>query len=146
MERVRVQLSLLWSPTCLKLLTGPLLSTVEALPAIPPPPPVPAEELLPPESLSSSSEGGARQYLKKAFEKTKRGVGAAAGGLSYSGGSSVPKGGYTKLGSPECMRVALICTLYQAALKTLSQLRIEILAGEHFGFVTLVWRVREKFV
>ncbi|XP_022183812.2 ubiquitin-protein ligase E3B [Nilaparvata lugens] len=34
-----------------------------------------------------------------------------------------------KLGSPECTKVALMCTLYQNALHTLTQLRLDILTG-----------------
>ncbi|XP_075221172.1 ubiquitin-protein ligase E3B isoform X2 [Lycorma delicatula] len=34
-----------------------------------------------------------------------------------------------KLGSPECTKIALICTLYQTALHTLTQLRLDIFTG-----------------
>lgn len=36
---------------------------------------------------------------------------------------------YRKLGSPETTRIALICSLYQIALHTLTQMKMEILTG-----------------
>nr|CAD7429603.1 unnamed protein product [Timema monikensis] len=36
---------------------------------------------------------------------------------------------HRKLGSPECTKVALLCSLYQTALGTLTQLRLDILTG-----------------
>jgi ubiquitin-protein ligase E3 B len=36
---------------------------------------------------------------------------------------------YRKLGSPEATKIALICSLYQTALHTLTQMKIEILTG-----------------
>lgn len=37
---------------------------------------------------------------------------------------------YRRLGSPEVSAVALVCALLQAALASLSQLRLDILTGE----------------
>lgn len=118
MPNVRGQLSKLWSPSCLKLLIKPLLEIVSQLPEAPPPPPSLQEQ--PPEVETNNV---AKQFFKKASEKMK----ATAAGVS---GPPAPRGGYTKLGSPECMKVALVCAMYQNALKTLGQLRIEILAGK----------------
>lgn len=36
---------------------------------------------------------------------------------------------YRKLGSPEATKIALICSLYQTTLHTLTQMKIEILTG-----------------
>lgn len=36
---------------------------------------------------------------------------------------------YRKLGSPETTKIALICSLYQTALHTLTQMKVEILTG-----------------
>ncbi|XP_067010981.1 ubiquitin-protein ligase E3B isoform X2 [Anabrus simplex] len=36
---------------------------------------------------------------------------------------------HRKLGSPECTKVAMLCSLYQTALGTLTQLRLDILTG-----------------
>lgn len=36
---------------------------------------------------------------------------------------------YRKLGSPEFTKVALVCSLYQTALSTLTQLALDILTG-----------------
>lgn len=38
---------------------------------------------------------------------------------------------YRKLGSPETTRIALICSLYQIALHTLTQMKMEILTGKY---------------
>lgn len=38
---------------------------------------------------------------------------------------------YRKLGSPEATKIALICSLYQTALHTLTQMKIEILTGTY---------------
>lgn len=39
---------------------------------------------------------------------------------------------YRKLGSAETTRIALICSLYQIALHTLTQMKMEILTGEYW--------------
>lgn len=36
---------------------------------------------------------------------------------------------YRKLGSPEVTKIALICSLYQSALHTLTQMKLDILTG-----------------
>lgn len=38
---------------------------------------------------------------------------------------------YRKLGSPDATKIALICSLYQTALHTLTQMKIEILTGKY---------------
>lgn len=42
---------------------------------------------------------------------------------------------YRKLGSPDCTKVALLSSLYQTALGTLTQLRLDILTGRFFCLV-----------
>lgn len=37
---------------------------------------------------------------------------------------------WRKLGSPDVTRVAVVCSMYHAALQTLSQLKLDILSGE----------------
>ena len=126
MDKVKMQMSLLWSPTCLKLLMKPLLDITDQLPELtnpPSPEPVPVDT------------NAAKQLFKKALQKTKT--------------STVPppKGGYTKLGSPECRKIAMICNMYQNALKTLAQLKLEILAGLCYQnmIILSLWRLMQSF-
>ena len=65
----------------------------------------------------------------KAVDKTKSTLNSAATPRSASTGMTGRSQGSVKLGSPECMKAALVCTMYQSALQTLSQLRLEILSG-----------------
>ncbi len=126
MDRVKYQLSRLWSPSCLRLLTRPLRELVDKLPAVVPPPPIQPD-------LSSPEEGSsaAKQLFKKAMEKAK------------SSNASSSKGPYTKLGSPECMKISLTCNMFQHALKTLAQLRNEILLGLSYQNMLILplWRL-----
>lgn len=89
-----------------------------------------------------------KQMLRKAVEKTRSSIAAAASPTSASsastaassstssgwdsyleGASSGGGGSSVKLGSIEVQRVARVCQMYQVALKTLAQLRLEILSG-----------------
>ena len=65
----------------------------------------------------------------KAVDKTKSTLHSASASRSVSAGSSGRNPVSVKLGSPECMKAALVCSMFQSALQTLSQLRLEILAG-----------------
>ncbi len=128
MDKVKYQLSRLWSPNCLKLLTRPLTELVDKLPPVVLPPT--AQPDLSPEETSS-----AKQLFKKAMEKAK------------SSNTCVSKGPYTKLGSPECMKISLTCNMFQNALKTLSQLRNEILLGLSYQNILILplWRLIQSF-
>ncbi len=140
MERVRTQLSRLWSPHCVKLFSRPLTEIVQRLPELPTAPePEPILEPL----TSSGGSSGPKQLLKKAIEKTKA---ASSSVVSAASQPPPPKGGYTKLGSPECMKVALICAMYQHALRTLSQLKLEILSGLCYQNLLLLplWRLLQS--
>ena len=52
-------------------------------------------------------------------------------------------GPLVKLGSAGVMQVAMTCSLYQSCLKTLAQLRMEILSGlcHQNALVTDIWRL-----
>lgn len=39
-----------------------------------------------------------------------------------------------RVGGNECTKVALVCSLYQTALDTLTQLRLDILTGKFFSY------------
>ncbi len=132
MDRVKFQLSRLWSPGCLRLLTGPLTELVEKLPQAAAPPPVAApQDLSPPEETNA-----AKQLFKKAMEKAKA-----------SSNANVSKGPFTKMGSPECMKIALTCNMFQNCLKTLSQLKNEILLGLSYQNILILplWRLIQSF-
>lgn len=45
---------------------------------------------------------------------------------------------YRKLGSAETTRIALICSLYQIALHTLTQMKMEILTGKYWQIYTYI--------
>ena len=129
MANVRVQLSKLWSPSFLKLIIQPLLDIVAGLPEAPPPPPSLQDE--PHSAAMDATNNPAKQFFKKASEKMRATTGVGVpGGVAGGHSHPVPKGGYTKIGSPGFMKVALVCAMYQNALKTLGQLKIEILAGK----------------
>ena len=132
---VRSQLAKLWSPGCLKYFTKPLISTVARLPA-PPPPPVP--QISSPDAqydqvqVSGATSNQAKQFFIKAFEKTMK--------LKDNEQSSqvikqVPAS--IKLGHPDCYSISLVCSMYASALKTLTQIRLEILAGLCYGDLLL---------
>ena len=138
MERVRTQLSRLWSPHCVRLFSAPLTEIVSRLPEVPSVPDAAALLHAPPTS------SGAKHLLKKALEKTK--AAAAATSSTVVIASSASSSHHTKLGSPECMKVALICSMYQHALKTLSQLKLEILSGLCYQNLLLLplWRLLQS--
>jgi hypothetical protein len=70
------------------------------------------------------------QFFMKAVDRTKSTLhSASSASRSVSAGSSGRNLVSVKLGSPECMKAALVCSMFQSALQTLSQLRLEILAG-----------------
>lgn len=129
MDLVRNQLSKLWAPNSLELFIKPLLELTAKIPDAPLPPVMTQPEMSPTESNS------AKTFLKKALEKTKQ---ATASTISSSSG-----GPYTKLGSPDCLKVAMVCNMYQNALKTLSELRLEILSGLSYKNLLLMplWKL-----
>ena len=67
----------------------------------------------------------------RAVDKTKTTLTSAAAATRTSGasGTSGKSSGLVRLGSPECTKAALVCAMFQSALQTLSQLRLEILSG-----------------
>ena len=140
MERVRTQLSRLWSPHCVRLFSAPLTEIVSRLPEVTSVPDAASALQHAPPAPSS----GPKNMLKKALEKTK--AAAAATSSSVAIASSASSSHHTKLGSPECMKVALICSMYQHALKTLSQLKLEILSGLCYQNLLLLplWRLLQS--
>ena len=136
---VRSQLAKLWSPGCLKYFTKPLISTVARLPA-PPPPPVP--QISSPDAQYDQVSGAqgatgsnqAKQFFIKAFEKTMK-----LKDNHYEHTSQVIKQvpASIKLGHPDCYSISLVCSMYASALKTLTQIRLEILAGLCYGDLLL---------
>ena len=139
---VRNQLAKLWSPVCLKFFTRPLFDTVARLPA---PPPPPAAQISSPEthydqtgSMASASAGSnnAKQFFMKAFEKTMK---IRDSNFDASAASSLPKQvpASIKLGSPDFHTISMVCAMYTSALKTLTQIKLEILAGLCYGDLLL---------
>lgn len=146
MPAVRTQLAKLWSPACLKLFTQCLLDTVAKLPD-PPPPPEPhlvspdaaMAPPLPGSSTSASGGNAAKQFIRKAMEKTKQLNSSTSSPQSRSGSGSFYQGkpATIKLGSTDCRRVALVCAMYSTAIRTLTQLQLDILAGLCHGHILL---------
>lgn len=110
---VRQQLQLLWSGPLVGVLFQPLADLLAQQ----------ADEAPPPDPASPAAAASAAGLLKKALGSLSAGRG---GGPSGGGGSMQP---YRRLGSPEVSAVALVCALLQAALASLSQLRLDILTG-----------------
>ena len=130
MTLVRDQLSELWSAPCVGLYFKPLIALVDKMPeaAKPPSPVFSTQQLSPDEEPPMNA---AKQFFKKAMEKTKSTTSAvmAHSKSESSAPTSLSSSSGLRIGSPPVLRVALVCTMYQAALKTLSQLKLEILAG-----------------
>jgi ubiquitin-protein ligase E3 B len=66
-------------------------------------------------SEGPSSSGGSSNILRRALDHRANRANAAKH--------------HRKLDSPECTKVALLCTLYQTALATLTQMKLDILTG-----------------
>jgi hypothetical protein len=80
------------------------------------------------------------QFFMKAVDRTKSTLhSASSASRSVSAGSSGRNPVSVKLGSPECMKAALVCSMFQSALQTLSQLRLEILAGLCYQVIFFVF-------
>lgn len=76
--------------------------------------------------------------FKRALERSSKSVGAAVNSSSSSSGpigcnvsatGRQSTGQWRKLGNEDVTRVALVCGMYQAALTTLAQLKLDILSG-----------------
>lgn len=117
MSLVKAQLSLLWSPECLLVLTADLQAQAASCPPVPPPP-----------TPSPEETNFGKKLMKQALEKTR---------TTYAATTSTISSPLNKLGGPACTRVALVCALYQTACRTLAQLRIDILNGLCFGDLLL---------
>ncbi len=147
MPTVRNQLAKLWSPICLKFFTKPLVDTVNRLPVPPPPPTV---QITSPDSqydplIHYGASGGAsslssnpKQFFRKALEKTMK----IRADLENSGSSNSPQlpkqvPATIKLGSPDCHTISIVCSMYTSALRTLTQIKLEILAGLCYGDLLL---------
>lgn len=72
-------------------------------------------------NLQTTNNGG---FIRRAIEKASVSVSRSGSGISSSGSSQ-----YRRLGSPETTVIALICTLYETALNTLTQVKLDILTG-----------------
>ena len=69
-----------------------------------------------------------KKLVKQAIEKTK---------TTYAATTQAVAPSIHRLGNPACTRIALVCSLYQTAIRTLSQLRIDILNGLCYGDLLL---------
>lgn len=119
MGQVKIQLAKLWSSDCVKLLTAHLTSEASNLPAI----------LTPPSPGPEETNFG-KKLVKQAIEKTKTTYAATTQAVSLTPSIN-------RLGNPACTKIALVCSLYQTAIRTLSQLRIDILNGLCFDDLLL---------
>jgi len=117
MSLVKTQLSRLWSPDCLLVLTADLQTQAASLPQVPAPP-----------TPSPEETNFGKKLMKQALEKTR---------TTYAATTSTITSPLNRLGGSPCTRVALVCALYQTACRTLAQLRIDILNGLCFGDLLL---------
>jgi len=90
-------------------------------------------------SQKNSTNVSRPNFIKKAIEKASVTVGRASSGVVNVGSGSAP---YYRLGSPETTLVALICSLYETAINTLTQVKLDILAGLCYQDLILpnLWR------
>lgn len=102
MPFVKTQLYVLWSGPMVSLLLGQTLSEL-------------VENVAENGSEGPSASGGSSNILKRALDHRSNRTNATKH--------------HRKLGSPECTKVALLCSLYQTALGTLTQLKLDILTG-----------------
>ncbi|XP_022242610.1 ubiquitin-protein ligase E3B-like isoform X2 [Limulus polyphemus] len=115
---VKIQLQLLWSGSFVKMLFAGLFESLAATRSV---------EATPTTS-QPSSPNRSTSLLKKAFERAS------------SGRSNSVK--YKRLGSPETTIVAMSCCLYETALATLRQMRLDILTGLCYQDIVLsnLWK------
>lgn len=109
MTNLRAQLSLLWgAPLLKKLLAAPLKEMLEAG--------ITGEEGAGPSQPSTPVQShNPAAIIRRAIEaRTNRGN---------------SNKNYRKLGSPDCTKAALICSMYHTAMQTLKQVRLDILTG-----------------
>ena len=79
---------------------------------------------------ATSSMNTPKQIFRKALEKTiqLRSGGDSTDSSGASGHSNIKQMPATiKLGSPECTTISVVCSMYSSALKTLTQIKLEIL-------------------
>jgi len=117
---VKLQIARLWHPDSVKLLTHHLQMSAVHLPR-PSPPPTPSPE----------ERNAAKKLVMQAIEKTKTTYANTTQSLHPI------SHGINRLGNADCTRIALVCTLYQTAIRSLSQLRLEILIGLCYGDILL---------
>nr|XP_026489897.1 ubiquitin-protein ligase E3B [Vanessa tameamea] len=109
MGNLRSQLSLLWGTPMLKKLLGvPLKEMLDAG--------ITGEEGAGPSQPSTPVQtSNPASFIRRAIEaRTNRGNSSK---------------NFRKLGSPDCTKVALICSMYHTALQTMSQVKLDILTG-----------------
>ncbi|XP_041977850.1 ubiquitin-protein ligase E3B [Aricia agestis] len=108
MGNLRTQLSLLWgAPLLKKLLANPLKEMLDAG--------VSSEEAGPSQPSTPVQSNNPAAFIRRAIEaRTNRGNSSKH---------------FRKLGSPDCTKIALICTMYHTALETMSQVKMDILTG-----------------
>ena len=133
---VRNQLAKLWNPQCLKFFCQPLINTVQKLP-IPPAPPAPTiaspDSRLQDYEAPSGSMNTPKQIFKKALEKTMQFKDSNSDNSSNQSTVIKQMPATIKLGSPECTTISVVCSMYTSALKTLTQIKLEILSGLTYG-------------
>nr|XP_032513418.1 ubiquitin-protein ligase E3B [Danaus plexippus plexippus] len=107
MGNLRTQLSLLWGVPMLKKLLGvPLKEMLEAG----------VSDEAGPSNPSTPLQSNPASFIRRAIEaRTNR---------------SNSNKNFRKLGSPDCTKIALICSMYHTALHTMTQVKLDILTGE----------------
>ncbi|XP_046391174.1 ubiquitin-protein ligase E3B [Ischnura elegans] len=117
MVHIKAQLYLLWS--------GPMVSVMfRDLPALAmdedvvPSPVSSSQTVNDQQTLTTAVASGAGNFFRRALERT-----------TGQGKGIVTRTPLRKLGAPEVTKVAFLCGLYQTALTTLAQIRLDILTG-----------------
>ncbi|CAH2073385.1 unnamed protein product, partial [Iphiclides podalirius] len=113
MGNLRNQLSLLWgAPLLKKIMATPLKEMVEAG--------VSGEEGAGPSQPSTPVQSNnPASFIRRAIE-------ARTNSVFFRSNSHK---NYRKLGSPDCTKAALICSMYHTALQTMTQVKLDILTG-----------------
>ncbi|XP_059481924.1 ubiquitin-protein ligase E3B [Neocloeon triangulifer] len=120
MPLVRRQLSYLWAAPLVSILLSDLNQIVQETGV---PDPVASAPIT---FAGSSMQNNFNSMLKKVLDRPNK-----SGNIKY-----------VKLGSPECTRVAMMASLYQTSLSTLTQLKLDILTGLCYqnGVLHLLWQ------
>ncbi|KAG0715753.1 Ubiquitin-protein ligase E3B [Chionoecetes opilio] len=137
---VKTQLQLLWSGVVIKVMFSSLISLVAEDPPG-------GESCSSPgitSSCTTSSLASIGNYVSSNI--VKRAFDRRLGSCNSAGSGGMRGGGTRKLGSREVSTVAMVCSMYNSAITTLTQMKMDILTGLCYKseMVPQVWQVLQS--